>query len=247
MVTADGRRIKSGKLIRSARLAGIGPDDRKKLAGILDAVIDFRDEVEKIEHPDAELEGVTYIELPILEKPAAGVTRDKKSGLEMLAAAIGDPARAVKLISGLYTNFVTEPYPVSQYRRFLDILLEEHDRGILWHCSGGKDRAGIGAAIVEEILGVPREDIIADYLKTNEYLFRDKALMMRDAKEKLPPGTIISQEALECLYYAKPEYINAFYHTAEQKYGDFGTFLSEGLQVTKEEIEHMQEMYLEDM
>ena len=62
----------------------------------------------------------------------------------------------------MYRKFVGD-YCVSRYSRFVQILLEDHDKAVLWHCSAGKDRAGVGAVIIEEILGVPRETIISDY------------------------------------------------------------------------------------
>jgi hypothetical protein len=37
---------------------------------------------------------------------------------------------------------------------------------VLVHCSAGKDRAGVTAALVLALLGTPREDIVADYIAT---------------------------------------------------------------------------------
>ncbi len=42
----------------------------------------------------------------------------------------------------------------------------------LVHCNAGKDRAGIAAALVLDICGVPRETIIEDYGLTARYLVR---------------------------------------------------------------------------
>ena len=245
MIAADGRKIKSGRLIRSARLSDLSFHDQEVLTGLLDTVVDFRDVAERLEHPDTELKGVTYIDLPLLDQLAAGVTRDVNSEQEMLSKTVDDPVKAIQIISGIYTSFVMNDFVVSQYGRFLRILLEQHDRAVLWHCSGGKDRAGIGAVLVEEILGVSREDIIADYMKTNDYLSEGKEAMIQHVTQKVPAGTKVSYEALECLYYAKREYIDAFYHAVEQKYGDFQTFLQGGLQLSQEDIECMREMYLE--
>ncbi len=245
MLTADGRKIRSGKLIRSGRLSDLSDNDREELAGILDIVVDFRDEAERLEHPDTELEGVTYIHLPLLEELAAGVTRDERSEHEMLAKTVNSPENAMKMICNIYSGFVMREYVVSQYRKFLQILLENHDKAVLWHCSGGKDRAGIGAALVEEILGVSRKDVIADYMETNDYISKGMDLMMQDVTQKVPEGTKVSREALEYLYFAKQEYIDTYYQAVEQSYGDFLTFLSEGMQLTEGDISRLREMYLE--
>ena len=42
MRTADGRRIKQGRLIRSEQLMNLSPNDKVKLEGLLDTVVDFR-------------------------------------------------------------------------------------------------------------------------------------------------------------------------------------------------------------
>ena len=50
----------------------------------------------------------------------------------------------------------------------LAIMGHDYDTGaVLWHCTEGKDRCGMTAALVLEALGVDREDILKDYLKTN--------------------------------------------------------------------------------
>ena len=44
----------------------------------------------------------------------------------------------------------------------------DYEKGsILWHCSEGKDRCGLTAALVLEALEADRETIMADYLHTN--------------------------------------------------------------------------------
>lgn len=245
MQTRDGRKIKSGKLIRSGRLSGISLHDREILSGLLDTVVDFRDKAERMEYPDVEIEGVANIQLPLLETLAAGVTRDVKSERDILAKTINNPENTLKMICGIYTSFIVEEHAVSQYRKFLQILMENHDKAVLWHCSAGKDRAGIGSVLVEEILGVPREDIIADYMNTNDYL-ESMAVVMEHVKRLMPGDAGISPEALQCLFFAKREYIDAYYQAVQQKYGDFSTFLSKGLQMTEADIRRMQELYLEN-
>ncbi|MFG2913499.1 tyrosine-protein phosphatase [Kitasatospora sp. NPDC048298] len=42
--------------------------------------------------------------------------------------------------------------------------------GALVHCAAGKDRTGLLTALLLELLGVPAEEIVADYARTNEAL-----------------------------------------------------------------------------
>lgn len=50
-------------------------------------------------------------------------------------------------------------------------LLREAAAGelpLLFHCAGGKDRTGVFAALLLDLLGVAREDVLTDYLLSND-------------------------------------------------------------------------------
>jgi protein-tyrosine phosphatase len=49
-----------------------------------------------------------------------------------------------------------------------DALAQAGEGGFLVHCSAGKDRTGVAVALVLEVLGVPRELVVADYVLTND-------------------------------------------------------------------------------
>ena len=50
----------------------------------------------------------------------------------------------------------------------LQLLLNTEEGSTLLHCFAGKDRTGISAAVILTILGASKDDIAADYLKTNQ-------------------------------------------------------------------------------
>jgi protein tyrosine/serine phosphatase len=51
-------------------------------------------------------------------------------------------------------------------------LLVDEGMPALFHCAAGKDRTGILAALLLSSVGVPDDDIVADYVRTNESLDR---------------------------------------------------------------------------
>ena len=51
-------------------------------------------------------------------------------------------------------------------------VLAPANHPVLFHCAAGKDRTGVVAALVLSILGVPDEEIVADYVLTEEALER---------------------------------------------------------------------------
>lgn len=53
------------------------------------------------------------------------------------------------------------------WRAFFRLLAERNVYPLLFHCSAGRDRTGVGAAMLLELLGVERERIVADFLASN--------------------------------------------------------------------------------
>ena len=240
MRTKDGRRIRSDMLYRSAKLSDLkDPDWFKEHVSL---VVDMRSSQEVGESPDPEIPGVARLHLPIFELQATGVTRDRESDSRMAAP---DPEAAAKRMAAVYAHFVSDEFCLSQYRRFIRLLLDPAEKPILWHCSGGKDRTGIAALFIQELLGVGREDIMADYLCTNVYLkeevrhFVDAAVARSDGMEEAAKGAVLA------FMEAREIYAFTVYAEAEKRYGSFGAFLREGLGVSDAEREELRRRYLE--
>jgi protein-tyrosine phosphatase len=53
------------------------------------------------------------------------------------------------------------------WRTFFKLLAERRVYPLLFHCSAGRDRTGVGAAMLLSTLGVERERIVADFLQSN--------------------------------------------------------------------------------
>ena len=244
IITAEGKQIAYGKLIRSGRL-GIGSEeDIRKISDLVSAVVDFRSDNEKKETPDPDIEGVESFHIPIIEDLAAGVSRDQKSDEEAFMMLVNDPDGALNYMCRTYEGFVTSESAIKGYRRFVDLLLEGREKAILWHCTAGKDRAGFAAAIVLEMLGVDRETIIQNYLKTNDLIEDDINRMVGMFFKMTGSGEKDAESALRYMFSARREYLEAAYACIEHKYGDFRGFLTEGLGVTEEDIARMRNMYL---
>lgn len=123
-------------------------------------------------------------------------------------------------------------------------LLQNTQKAVLWHCTAGKDRAGIAAALIEEILGVSRKDIVADYLKTNEYLKGDIEFLTRFIKKQAGTESSVADESLHFLLGADEAYINAYYAAVEEHYGSFDQMVRKGLRLTDEKIDALKNRYL---
>lgn len=251
MKTADGRQIKKGKLIRCEQLVDLTPSDKARLGELVDTIVDFRNTEEAADQPDYVPSGVRYIANPILESFTAGVSREEKSDEELVANLVFKPSEASEYMRSMYRKFLSN-YCLSSYSRFVRILLDNHEKAVLWHCSAGKDRAGVGAVIIEEILGVPRETIIADYLKTMDYLAAYIETYRKYIASEIEKSRPLNEQEKKTVYEAvgnlfglDRSYIEAYYEAINEKYGDYGTFLRKGLGLSGEQIEELRNNYLE--
>ena len=150
--TKNGKEIKKGCMIRSANLSEAEEHD---MVGI-STVIDLRTQGEKDEKPDM-VYGRQYLELPIFESITAGISHEK-----------GAEKKGVFDMRPLYRWLVREH--TDSFKKVLsEIMRHDYSKGaILWHCSEGKDRCGLTTALILEMLGVDKNVIMEDYLKTNE-------------------------------------------------------------------------------
>ncbi|MCH5172160.1 MAG: tyrosine-protein phosphatase, partial [Erysipelotrichales bacterium] len=188
--TKDGKTIKYKKLLRSGHLHFATENDKRILLEEynLGLVVDFRSLDEKNEKPDPVLTSVKYAYNPVMREITKGITRDEKSDKDTITMIIVDMAddlnRAEKYMEDIYEQLINDDYALSQYGKFIDLLLENKDKASLWHCTAGKDRAGFATFLVLECLGVDKETIIEDYLLTNKYVQNDIVAMIKSIKSK---------------------------------------------------------------
>lgn len=172
----DGRRIRAGKLVRSAELSKASDADvalLKKRFGLTN-IYDFRFEAERGKAMDREIEGVTNTWLSTLpEKFVAAFSSGRadttvvksRSLMETLAEYAFNP-KAQEMAKKLYPAIVMDTTSQKRYGEFLRGVLSSKG-GALWHCSQGKDRCGWGSAFVLAALGASRETIVEDFALSN--------------------------------------------------------------------------------
>ena len=174
----------------------------------------------------------------------AGISREEESDKTAVAMLLLRPKEALEYMCNMYRAFALTDFGVSQYAKFIRILEQPHDGAVLWHCTAGKDRAGIGAVLIEEILGIDREDILEDYHLTNLYLEKEIRFLSDMIKKQEKTSSPLADESLKYLFGADEQYLRSFYAAVDQKYGSMQNFLEKGLGVTAARQAAMQEMYL---
>lgn len=237
----DGRHILPRKLLRSGALYHTSLLDQDVLQKEyhLSAVIDLRNSFEKERRPDTVMEGVTYHEIPIMDEEAV-LLSGKQNIVDVLLNFRGDPD---EFMIRQYQSIILDQYSVKQYARFLDVLLRQDEGAVLWHCSMGKDRAGVGTALLLCALGVEKEAVLEDYMKTNACLDGEMEHLIRLMETK----TIVDagmMDRIKSLYRVKEDYLDAVFEIIEQKYGSVERFLRRALYLTPKAIEDLRDKYL---
>ncbi|MBP3203577.1 MAG: tyrosine-protein phosphatase [Bacteroidales bacterium] len=169
-----GKTIRPGLLLRTAHLSDATEADIRLLNQKyhLRRIFDFRSLMEAAAQPDKPVPGAEHILLPTLDQEA-----ERRSGdavpdetwldLPQRIARLSFTPLFQKKARELYPSLVLSEYSQLQYASFLNLILETPEGAVLWHCSQGKDRTGMGAAFVLGALGASRETIVADFETSN--------------------------------------------------------------------------------
>ncbi|MEV5887305.1 tyrosine-protein phosphatase [Streptomyces sp. NPDC052020] len=240
--TVDGRRVRFGVLFRSGHLAHATEDDAAFLSSLgLHTIFDFRNAADqKLEGPDVALPGVRNVNLP-LSDPADGaefwkMVRD--GDLDELRGILADGKGAQRMIDS-YRTIIKER--TAEHSRVLHALAEDSVPALM-HCAAGKDRAGLSVAVTLLALGVEREAIVADYLKSNAKHRRYKVRRSSTSASAYSPEVM---ELLSPLFDARAEYLSAAFAAIEETWGGVDTYLERGLGLTPQTRERLRERLLD--
>ena len=237
----DGKTIKYNKLYRSGSLHKLSDEDINTLKELnIKVVVDFRSEKEFVHKADVKIEGITYLNFPALPKDEHdGKGKHADSNLLWL---VNKENGGKKLLLNTYKNMFLTKEGVAAYKNFFKVLQENEDGAILWHCSQGKDRAGLAAYLLEYALGVSKEELLNDYMLTN--------VAMEKKIEELTPivlkeskGDYSLLPALKDVFSADEDYLEAAFEAIDENYGNIDKLLEDVLKV---DIKSLQEKYLEN-
>lgn len=247
---ADNRRIRPRTLIRSGALADMTPEDKRVLFqdyGVR-TVIDLRTGLEAGEKPDPGIEGVSHEFNPILDEETAGFTHENEDGGQMnmlegfLKHAKSLNGRPEKYIGQLYKNLVLSDGAMARYGHFLNLVLEAAPGAVLWHCSAGKDRAGMATAFLLTALGVDRETVLTDFTLSNQYLRPETERMMRLVKAGTADEGL--ERTAEVLCQVKREYLEDAFRLIEETYGSLENYMTGQLGMDEDKLKRLRDRYL---
>ena len=233
--TSDGKTVKWGKVYRSDNLHSLTDEDLKYMERLnLKSVVDFRSDEERNEEPDRLTPDMTPILLPIKFEPE-GVT---ETLMRDLTFGDLDSSNLLRDFNVILVKEFTE-----EYRDFFRHIVDNGGEPFVLHCTAGKDRAGFGSAMILTVLGVPREKIIEDYLLTNTYV--SDHVESKLLETELKTFFRADSDNLRKINLVEERYIQAAFDTIDSHWGGMDQYISEGLNLTEEDINKIKDYYLE--
>ncbi|MGS0743835.1 tyrosine-protein phosphatase [Glaciimonas sp. GG7] len=213
-ITMDGRRIQTGRLLRSANPGLATPTDVAQLQRLhLNVVIDFRSDGEKHSAESSFAEIFNWVADPILIGNLV-----QSSALTALQNGTADDSREFML--AFYRDFPR--HYQAPFRRFLQQAEQNHN--ILYHCTAGKDRTGFASLLLLSALGIERSAIVTDFLASNDSNPAGNAHLQKQVgKLGLPIA------AMGPLLLVETAYLEAAQQVIDDNYGGMQQYLENTL------------------
>ena len=203
LTTGDGRRIRRGRVVRSDNLRGL--TDSGAVALVRDVgprlVVDLRtaEECAREGRGLADVPHVRYVNVPL--QPKGALTPEQ--------AAAG-------LATNLFDDYVLQIRDNgAALVAALELLAGEDALPAVVHCTAGKDRTGLLVALLLELLGIERDQVVADYAETTVNM---PGILDRIRSSPFFRGNGLAA-APEWIFGSEPETMRAFLTWLDAEHG----------------------------
>lgn len=237
----DGRQVRWGRIYRSGVMSGLTAADLGYLGQLGVAVVcDLRNPEERRSEPS-----------PFLATHGAEVVTfdyDMSTSLDGFAR-VKTRADAIAGFAAAYVGFVDTLTP---HYKDMFARLVEGAAPLAMNCTAGKDRTGMGSALVLSVLGVPRETVIADYALTQIYTPPSdymKQMASSGTIPGLPPEQAqalarLPREVLEVMMGSDPDVMRQALAGVDLKFGGPLELAKTRFDLTDAKIARLRQLYL---
>ena len=242
--------IRRQRLIRSGALNEATAQDVTTLQRHnLQRIIDLRTSAEIDGSPDVQIPNVITENISVLPATTFGISYNSldgqtiatklQAGIQRMADRNETPTEHMRL---LYARFVTTEYCRHKYGEFIKLLANCPTQGsTLWHCSAGKDRVGTSTALLLHCLGASNEQIMTDYLLTNEQSYASNVSILAKVQPFVTQDTL---QLVKQMLTVDESFLQTFWTEITNQYGNVDKFLT-GCGVTQQDIAKLRQNYLE--
>ena len=234
--SSDGRVVKEGLFFRSANLVNLSKNDLQMLKDLnIKTIFDFRDESEILSSPSDIVENINYIRIPAMPQLKSNIAQ--LGSIKEMMENMFDKNNAFELLKEAYYNL---PVNNPAYKELVKLMQNDSNLPILMHCTAGKDRTGVGSAIILMILGVNRSSIVEDYLKSNQSA-KDSINEILSVQPELKN---VPKDKLKYIFGVNETYINEVFKRIDTDFDSTEDYLLKEFNLTKDDIKNLQSKYL---
>jgi protein tyrosine/serine phosphatase len=226
---AAGGRLVSGRLFRSGHHHQATPADLDAFAGHgVATIIDLRGDSERAMHPCRRhadfMAEVIFAPGETVEHVGQQVDPGNRSALDARMQAIYRILPFIPALAGTYQLYLQ--------------ALADRPGGSMVHCFAGKDRTGVAVALVHHLVGVHRDDMIEDYLRSNDQALIDRRIEI-EADWLYENYGSISDAGLRAFFGVEASYLEAAFDEMAVRHGSVEAYVEAVLGVTPERREKL--------
>lgn len=220
----EGRAVRWRRIFRSDHLAFLSEEDVAQLKSLgIARTFDFRgvqeSQAQSYSFPDIQRYSLSIEPTVVQRLQAQHLT--------------GRPLTADDALDAMQTTY--RDFVKSDSHRFAELfdhLLDKPDP-LLFHCTAGKDRTGLAAALILSALGVSEDDIWKDYLLTNQLYKRNNT-----------GSTTLSPDVLKIVWEVQESFLKASLEVIHQDHGGMQNYLRQELKLSDAAMQKLRTTYL---
>jgi protein tyrosine/serine phosphatase len=224
---AAGGRLVTGRLYRSGQHGQATPADLDLFASHdVATVIDLRGDNERANYPCQRHPSFT-----------ADIVFAPGETVEHVGQSV-DPHDKAALDARMQTIYRMLPFIpalAGTYRLYLQALIDRPG-GSMVHCFAGKDRTGVGVALVHHLTGVHHDDLVEDYLHSNDKALLDRRIEI-EADWLYENYGALSDAALRAFFGVEASYLEAAFDEMATRHGSVEGYAEAVLGMTPERRE----------
>lgn len=217
---ADGAKVRKGVLFRSGQHRDASASDLDLIQSLdISTIVDFRGISERTSfpctrHADFAAEVIAFDGETASSPPHEGGSEKTEMTAE----------KGRQRMLAVYTRMPVNGAMIDMFGRYFDSL-ETRDGANLIHCFAGKDRTGVGASLLLHVLGVHYDDILSEFLLTNDaptqHILESQSLpRMKEHYGEIDP------EAIRNLMGVREEYLATYWAEVTRNHGSIDNYLA---------------------
>ena len=238
--------VRKGLLLRGGTLDSASDEAVSILSGQyhISKVFDFRTTFERTVAPDREIPGAQNVWLPAYDETSQSFIKRSlpqhayRNLGPWLTEHAGEPF-VQDVARHIYLDMVENEFTLIQYAGFFQNILLTEGGAVYWHCSQGKDRTGLGAALLLAALGADRATIMSDYSLSADWYAEELGRytpLVKTEEERTVLRTFVS---------VNPDYFSQALDFLEASYGSMQDVLEGPLCLSPDDIGALRSYYLE--